>query len=213
MKEESNMKKVFGFAFVLALFSASAVPIFAGTTKCTGQVKDQTISGSLDVPAGATCTLTGDVVTGNVTVEGTLFSYGTKFDGNVTVTGGVITIGNGNGASSALTGNLTITGSSGNNQIGCPNFSNIINGNVSFTGNSGNFYVCSAQVGGSVTVSNNTRINNDYSGWWTADLNYMTVTKNLSCSGNSPAPTSSSLTGSTNSTIIASQKLGDCAGL
>src|SRR5262249_9789012 len=159
-----------GLAFVLAL--ASAAPAVAATTTCTTHMQDMVIAGSLDVPAGATCTLVGDVVTGNVTVEGTLLSYGTRFDKNVTVTGGVITIGNGNGATSALAGNLTITGSSAMNYIGCPNKSNIIQGNLTFTGNSGRLYVCSASVGGSVTVSDNIRINNDWQGPQVADLNY-----------------------------------------
>jgi hypothetical protein len=204
------MKRVCGVAFVLALFSISAAPAFAGTSTCTGTISGLTISGSLDVPAGVTCRLVGDVVTGNVTVEGILYSYGTRFDANVTVTGGVITIANGNADASALAGNLTITGSSGNNQIGCPNFSNIIRGNVTFSGNSGNLYVCQATVGGSVTVSNNTRINNDWSGMYAADLNAINAGKNLSCSGNLSADGSPAVKGSGNT---AAQKLGQCAGL
>jgi hypothetical protein len=203
------MKKVCGFAFVLALFSVSAAPAFAGTTTCTDTISGQT-SGSLDVPAGATCRLFGGEVTGNVTVEGMLYSYGTKFDANVTVTGGVIQIANGNANYSALAGNLTITGSSGNNQIGCPNIGNIIRGNVTFSGNSGNLYVCQATVGGSVTVSNNTRINNDWSGMYAADLNNITAGKNLSCSGNLSGDGSPAVKGSGNTAV---QKLGQCAGL
>ena len=34
-RERDSMKKFFGFAFVLALFSVSAVPGFAATTSCT----------------------------------------------------------------------------------------------------------------------------------------------------------------------------------
>jgi len=48
MKEESSMKKVFGSAFVLTLFSVSAVPIFAGSTTCNEQITGQMISGSLE---------------------------------------------------------------------------------------------------------------------------------------------------------------------
>jgi hypothetical protein len=131
------------------------------------------------------------------------------FNGNVTVTGGVIVISNGNGASSAITGNLSITGSAGNNQIGCPNISNIIGGNISFIGNSGNFYVCQAAVGKNVTVNNNTRINNDWSGMYVADLNNI-ATSQLVCQGNVSADGSAPIHGGGNT---ASQKTGQCAGL
>ena len=199
---------------LIILAALSLAPVFAATTTCTTQtIYGPAISGTLDVPSGQTCRLVGGVVNGNVTVEGTLYSYSTMFNGNVTVTGGVIVISNGNGAASAIAGNLSITGSSGNNQIGCPNISNIVGGNISFTGNSGNLYVCQATVGKGVTVNYNTRINNDYSGWYVADLNNMTIARNLSCSGNSPAPTSTSITPSTSSTITAQQKLDQCAGL
>ncbi len=201
------MKKVVGLAFALALVSSA--PALAASTSCTTLVQDTVIAANLDVPAGATCTLIGDVVTGNVTVEGTLLSYGTRFDKNVTVTGGVITIGNGNGATSALAGNLTITGSPSMNYIGCPNKSNIIQGNVTFIGNSGRLYVCQATVAGNVTVSDNIRINNDWQGPQVADLNYMTIGKNLSCSGNLQSDGPAAVTGTGNT---ATKKLGQCAG-
>jgi hypothetical protein len=199
------MKKFFGFAFVLALFSVSAVPVFAGTTTCNGP-KTGVISGNLDVPADATCTLNWAEVTGNVTVEGILVSVTTKFDRNVTVTGGSIQIVNGWGDNSKLAGNLTITGSSANSGIYCPNTSNVIDGNLTFTGNSGRLYVCQATVGGNVNVSDNIRNNTDFSGPQAADLNNIKAGKNLSCDGNVPY-----LTGSGNTAV--GQLLGQCSPL
>jgi len=202
------MRKVVGLAFALAL--ASSAPAVAAPTTCTGYVQDMTIAANLDVPAGATCTLVGSVVNGNVTVEGTMLSYGTRFDKNVTVTGGVITIANGNGLTSALAGNLTITGSTAMNYIGCPNKSNIIQGNLTFTGNSGRLYVCEATVQGSVTVNDNLRVNIDWQGATAADLNRMTVGKNLTCSGNLQSGGPVPVSGGNNT---ATNKLGQCAGL
>ena len=128
-----------------------------------------------------------------------------KFDRNVTVTGGVISIINGFGDQTPLVGNLTITGSAGNSGIYCPNTTNVIRGNLTFTGNTGNLYVCQATVGGNVTVSNNNRINTDYSGWWTAALYGITAGKNLTCEGNNPGPIGSGNT--------AKQLVDQCAGL
>jgi hypothetical protein len=187
-------------------------PVFAATTTCTSELDGKLISGALDVPAGATCKLVGSEVTGTVTVEGVLSSYGTRFDANVNVTGGVITISNGNGYGSELVGNLSITGSSGNSGIYCPNtnFFNVIGGNISFQNNSGNFYVCQAIVLGGVTVSNNTRVNNDYSGAYVGALNNIKATKNLSCDGNVSSNGSPAVVGGANN---AAQMTGQCSTL
>ena len=185
-----------------ALACVAAAPAFAaGSIKCTSQLPGY-IAGNLDVPAGQVCNLYGQEVAGNVTVEGTLNSYGTRFDGNATVTGGVIVISNGNGPAAGLMGNLTITGSAGNSQIGCPNISNYIGGNITYTGNSGNLDVCQANVGGTVNVNGNTRINNDYSGPYSADLENIIAGKSISCSGNTLVQGGG---------LIAPQVTGDCA--
>jgi hypothetical protein len=195
------MKKVLGFALFLAL--ASAAPAFAGTTTChTGDVLPAVISANLDVPAGETCRLEWREVTGNVTVEGTLLSFSTKFDKNVTVTGGIINIMNGWGATTPLVGNLTITGSAGNSSIGCANTTNVIYGNLTYTGNTGNLYVCQATVSGAVNVSYNQRINLDYSGPYSAALYGITAGKPISCIGNTLVQGGG---------LIASQVTGDCA--
>jgi hypothetical protein len=160
----------------------AAAPAFASTTTCTGDMSGL-ISGPLTVSQGDTCRLIGAEVTGPVTVNGILHSYGTRFDAKVTVNGGTIVIANGNGEGSSLNGGLSITGSGGNNQIGCPNISNVIHGQLSFTNNTGNLYVCQLTIDAPVTISGNIRQNNDSSGWYVADINNVTAPK-FTCQGN-----------------------------
>jgi hypothetical protein len=169
-----------------------------------GDLPSQVIPTNLDVPAGATCQLNWVEVVGNVTVEGTLTAFSSKFDKNVNVTGaGSISLINGE-TSMPILGNLNITGSSGNSGIYCPNHSNVIQGNINVTGNSGSFYICTAEVVGGVTINNNTG---------SVDISWMNLGKDLSCDGNDPAPRSWSVEHGYGSTITAHQKTGQCAGL
>jgi hypothetical protein len=191
------------------LICLAITPAFAGTTNCAGTITGQYIVGNLTVPADAACRLEGVEVTGTVTVLGSLQTFGSRFDSNVNVTGGTIIISNGNGMGSPIMGNLTITNSTGVNQIGCPNISNVINGNVSFTGNSGKFYVCQATVNGRVLINNNTRINNDWQGNDVATLTNITTSQFL-CDGNASADGSQPIVGGGNT---AAKKNGQCSGL
>jgi len=186
------------------LLCSLAAPVFAagGTTTCTGPLQGVTIPNNLYVPAGATCTLNWVEVIGNVTVDGSLVSFDGKFDSNVTVTGTISLI---NGYDyRKIQGNLTISNSSGQSGIYCPNTSNVINGNITVTGlnNGGSFYICSATVGGGVSLTDNAG---------TIDISFMTIGKNLSCSGNDPAPTSWALVNQNNAQITAQQKTGQCS--
>jgi hypothetical protein len=62
-------------------------PAFAATNPpCTTTLTGVVISGPLDVPAGQTCTLIGTEVTGPLTVEEALNSFGTRFDASVMLT-------------------------------------------------------------------------------------------------------------------------------
>jgi hypothetical protein len=196
-----NFKTGFGIGLVLALLSISAAPAFgASPTVCTGTIATPTtIPGDLDVPAGKTCWLFGVEVQGPVTVEGTLYSSGAKFDMSITVIGGAIQLGSLGAEASVVGGNLTITNSPAHSIILCPNSGNMVNvisGNLTYAANSGMLYVCQASVSGNVTVSNNTG---------RTDLNNINTTKNLSCGGNEPAPVGSGNT--------ARQKTGQCASL
>jgi hypothetical protein len=131
-----------------------AVLTAANATVCTGDLGG-TITGNIDVPAGQTCRLMWAEVTGNVTVEGTLWASATIFDGNVTVTGDGSQLWLAN-YPSHIKGNLIITGSSG-----------VSGGNAygtSFGDNTGDGYqgpdaataAGSSQIDGGLTFQNNT---------------------------------------------------------
>ena len=116
-------------------FAGSAVAAPPPPTSCTdNSYASKTTTKNFDVPAGATCDLSWATINGNVTVEGSLVTYGTTtFNGNVTVNPGgtfaasnwgvkingnlLITNpegangfwGNQGGTSSEVTGNLTYT--------------------------------------------------------------------------------------------------------
>lgn len=93
------MKKVLRLVVVVGMLACLTVPGMAaarGTVTCTGSfgagpLPDQftagTIDANIDVPAGSTCSLYLQTVTGNVTVEGTLSGYGNTFEKNVTGSG------------------------------------------------------------------------------------------------------------------------------
>ena len=69
--------------------NANANPATTGTTTCAGDIPSgSVITTNLNVPAGATCRLSGNEVKGNVTVQGSLVAFGATFDRNVSVTGG-----------------------------------------------------------------------------------------------------------------------------
>ena len=193
-----------------ALLCLAAVPAFAapgatGSTTCVDRIDGGTVPNNLYVPAGATCTLSWSEVVGNATVDGTLISFDSKFDRNITVTGTISLI---NGYDfRPIVGNLSIINSAGQSGIYCPNTANVINGSITVTGlhDGGSFYICSAQVGGGVTLANNLgRI----------DISYMNIGKGLDCYGNDPAPISWSVNVGYGSSIIATNgKTGQCSVL
>jgi hypothetical protein len=96
------------------------------------------VNGALDVPAGQTCKFMGEV-TGPVTVEGTLYAFGSTFDSNVTVTGGHFQSANGG---STIKGSLNISGSDKSDQNGIWSaYSDThINGNINYDSNAGPLY-------------------------------------------------------------------------
>ena len=85
-------KLIMSIAF-LAMLAVPAVAMAApapGSTTCMdGSLQGRTISTNVTVPAGATCNLSWSDVKGNVTVNGSLVTYGTtEFEKNVSVVGG-----------------------------------------------------------------------------------------------------------------------------
>jgi hypothetical protein len=88
------MKRIIGLVAVVAALSMSAVAFASpapGSTTCTDSsaLQGKTITANLTVPAGATCNLSWSDVKGNVTVNGSLITFGTTtFEKNVSVVGG-----------------------------------------------------------------------------------------------------------------------------
>jgi hypothetical protein len=111
-----------------------------------------TVSSNLDVPAGVRLVLNGAEVTGNVTVEGTLFAANTQFDKNVTVTGGHIQFNNQPTLPSNVKGNLTVTGSDNSDMNGFWVNTHIV-GNFTYYGNAAPPF-----MGATVTVDGQTNI-------------------------------------------------------
>ena len=157
MKRLLILLAMLGAAF--AVLSATALgggPV--RSTSCTTDMGGQPFTTNLDVPAGATCRLSGGSVSGNVSVEGTLFTFGYSFSQNVTVTGGSFCNVN---YPLHITGNLAITGSSGPSNGPCEQNGNFavygdgssIGGNFSYTGNSGRLYIA-GDAGGTVLSGN-----------------------------------------------------------
>jgi hypothetical protein len=101
----------------LILFSLLAVaPVFA-TTSCTELAPPavgSTINDDVDVPTGHSCSLNQVTVTGNVTVEGALFTSGAHFLKSVVVLGAIQTL-SANPAPgvvvpTSVEGNITVSG-------------------------------------------------------------------------------------------------------
>jgi hypothetical protein len=191
------------FAVLLCLV---AVPMFAanpggGNMECNNiTLSSTTVASNLHVPAGAVCTMYWVEVQGNVTVEGTLISFSSKFDMNVTVTGAVSFI---NNYQKPLIGkNLSITNSSGQSGIYSSDSYPVINGNVSISGlQPGGWFTFSA---GSTTVNGGISVTNNLA---PVHINDTTIGKSLDCSGNNPAPTG-------NGNVVATGgKTGQCSAL
>jgi hypothetical protein len=131
------------------------------------------ITTNLVVPAGAICRMSGVVVQGNTSVNGSLYTIGSTFDGNVSVDGGCLTTAN---QGNTFKKNLSITNSPGcwlggavqdgfwtpySDTIICGNFS--YSYDLTYSGTMYPFYIqnCDDQgnchnviVGGSFNVSN-----------------------------------------------------------
>jgi hypothetical protein len=190
-KQHHHMKKLTIFSLLCA------APIFAqSVTTCTGQIMGPTvIAGDLTVPAGARCTLfavMGQVVEvqGNVTVEGTLDSWGAHFSKNIFAVGGNVSFRYDASLQkpTIVDGDVLITHSNAFNAISSviPDMPISIMGNLTVAENgidpNGNFsfFAYRLKVGGNFVVSNN--------GGRRISLYNNTVGKNLNCGGNNPAP-------------------------
>jgi hypothetical protein len=69
--------------------AASMAAGATGSTSCTGDMSGQTIATNVTVPSGARCDLSWSDIKGNVSVAGSLVTFGkTHFERNVSVVGG-----------------------------------------------------------------------------------------------------------------------------
>jgi len=141
--------------------SAAANPNAAttGTTTCTTDgLSPSVITTNLNVPAGATCTLYGNEVKGNVSVQGSLVAFGGTFDKNVSVTGGSFA---GKNWGVTIKGNLSFVDPATYSYNGFwGNYSsNTVEGNLSYVIDSSTAYPCYQSpllyFGGGTTVNGN----------------------------------------------------------
>jgi hypothetical protein len=221
-----------GYFLLAAVTVAAALTVPAGASAkglyvCDGPIGvidgfpatyyPSTIDANVDVPAGATCSMFLATVTGNVTVEGSLFGTANTFEKNVVVDGGVVgfpvcfslicpprgptniagnfTAFNPAGLTLDVTdvaGNTTVDSGTGYTEVA---FSTV-SGQLSFSNNSGFIPLFASNVGKNLQFSGNT-------GGIT--IGFVTVAGNLSCDSNGPVPALSNVT--------ASKEDGQCAGL
>jgi hypothetical protein len=134
MKRISIIAAVLG-AIILAFTGVAIAAPATGSTTCTdNSLASKTITSNVTVPAGARCDLSWADVQGNVTVNGTLVTYGiTHFAKNVQVNAG----GSFAAANWGVTidGNLSITDPAANSGNGFwGDYSpNLVKGNLNYT--------------------------------------------------------------------------------
>jgi hypothetical protein len=191
---------------MIGSLAALAVPNLAaasGRYVCTDTVGSPftaattTVDSNLYVPAGASCSLYGVTVTGNLIVEGRLAAVGNTFEKNLIVQGGSVAIGCFGSVFCSIHGgnfilgnavmtnaeriSLTRTTVSGNlTVVGAGSFDlelSRADGNV-MVGNSADVLVFSGIYGGDVKVINSTDVR----------IGDVEVSGVLDCEGNTPAP-------------------------
>jgi hypothetical protein len=152
-----------------------ATPAFADERACRGTVRAVTLD-DVRVPKGASCTLVGTRVKGNIKVErnATLVARKVNVGGNV----------QGEGARAvSVVGGSTVRGSVQVKQGGAATVtSSRINGDIQFDANRRYLRVNDSRVGGNIQVVGNRN---------GAQIHRNSVKGNLQCKENRPAPTGS----------------------
>jgi hypothetical protein len=157
----------------LGLLWASAHNAHAADATCTGSLGAQRFE-NLEVPAGATCTLNGTRVDGNIKV----YNNATLLASNVTVGGNIQADG---AANVVVSTNSTVDGSVQVKQGGGATVNQVrVNGDIQLESNRAALAVAFNRVGGNVQVFQN-------SGG--ATINDNVIDGNLQCKENNPAPT------------------------
>jgi hypothetical protein len=160
------MKRLFallaGPVLAASVWAVAAPPAGAaatGSTTCTSNdLAGKTISTNVNVPAGARCDLSWSDVKGNVSVQGTLVTFGaTHFEKNVSVTGGSFAAAN---WGVTIDGNLSFVNPAVYSYNGFwGDYSpNVVKGNLSYNIDSTTVYPCYQSpllyFGGPTTVNN-----------------------------------------------------------
>jgi hypothetical protein len=173
---------------LIALPAAGDATLPAGTTPCNSTISNQSLQ-SVYVPAGQTCTLTGDTISGSIIDWGTLnLTPDGPIGGNVTANPGSQFFETGNWQ---VNGTLTFNGVSSFSLAAAT-----VGGNLGIEHES--FSLSGMVVDGSVNMSDN----------GVATFGGNTVGNNISCSGNNPAPTNGG-----NPNTVGGVELGQCANL
>lgn len=174
-----------GFAHALiiaiAMLVGGASAVQAANTNCTGALNGS-ITGNIVVPNGASCTLSDATVTGNVQVQQNASLTVDATQQPTTIGGNVEAI---NCASALLEGGVTV---GGNVQIqGCAAQSGFVGPGVKVGGN----FQCSSNAGGCEARLGDVHGNAQIQANSSSDISLVSVSGNLQCQGNTPAPTHS----------------------
>lgn len=168
---------------------SSPVPAAAQDRTCTGAIGADTVE-NLDVPSGASCSLDGTVVEGNIVVGGgaTLGAANVRVDGNIQAEGHArVTVG-----SSTVGGNIQVEQGAAAEVRGTR-----IDGDLQYFSNSGALVAVDNTIGGNLQAEGNRG---------GLDVTGNTIDGDLQCQGNDPAPT-----GGAN--VVRGSAEGQCAGL
>ena len=153
--------------------ATATVPAPGGNGSCQGSIGAQRFE-NLDVPDGASCTLNGTVVDGNIKVgtNATLHAIGVSVGGNIQADGALDVTLNNNG---------TVGGSIQLKQGGSATVDEVrVTGDIQLESNTGVLSVTDNRVGGNVQIFQN---------GGAVTINDNRIDGNLQCKENSPAPT------------------------
>lgn len=201
-----RLLRVVGMVAGLVAASLWAPPPSAAAVACPPNIVNITVNTSVTVPAGATCTVIGSIITGSITAGAgsTLIVSGSQVKGGVSATGADVQLSQSSvGASVVVSGsdlvlfNTPVTGSVSTTsptaimgtQAVSICFGNI-GGNLSISnappsallidlGRFGNVECASTPINGSVMITNNLVL---------ARVENTVIGGNLVCTGNNPAP-------------------------
>ncbi len=152
------MKRLFGglIAAIAITFVMIGPAQAAPATQCTGTITGG-MTGSLVVPSGATCTLDGVTVNGNIRIMsgGALITDDSTINGNVRGDGArTVQLIDTDVVGTGTTGNITLTGTTGKIVIGSEGcvVDPAVGNNITLIDNEGNIAICFMTTGETIKV-------------------------------------------------------------